>query len=91
MYVYDNSGYYSCGDWWDNEKIVKKLKLELNRANIDSSTTSNRNGSATLTTNPGRMQTEAQAITVINSLIKRNKLSKGQFKIVVDKETDEEE
>jgi len=78
------------GTGGDNERIVKKLKLELNRANIDASTTRNRNGSATLTANPGRMQTEAQAITVINSLIKRNKLSKGQFKLVIE-ENDEEE
>ena len=92
----------TAGTGGDNEKIVKKIKLALNRANIAASTRRNRNGSATLRTDPGRtqrtdrsrMHTEAQALAVINSLIKSHKLSKGQFKVVIEeeeKENDEEE
>ena len=77
------------GTGGDNERIVKKLKRALRRANIGASTKRNRNRSATLITNPGRMQTEAQAIVMINELIKTEKLSKGQFELVI--ENDEEE
>ena len=84
----------TAGTGGDNEKIVKKIKLALNRANIAASTRRNRNGSATLRTDRGRMHTEAQALAVINSLIKSHKLSKGQFKVEIEeeeKENDEEE
>ena len=81
------------GTGGDNEKIVKKLKLELNRANIDSSTTRNRNGSATLITNPSRMRTHAQAETIINSFTTRHRprIASGQVKLVVTRENNEEE
>ena len=73
------------GTGGDNEKIVKKLRLELNRANIDSSYTRNRNGSATLSTNPIRMRTHAQAETIINSFIPRQRprIAPGQVKLIV--------
>ncbi len=82
----------AAGTAGDNKKIVRKLELKLNRAKINSSTTSNRNGSATITVKP-RMVYHAQAETMVNSFItsQRPKISKGQVKIIVDKETDEEE
>ncbi len=80
------------GTGGDNERIIKKLKLKLNRAKIAATTTRNRNGSATLatkddldTTATNRMRTHAQAETIITSFIPRQRprITKGQVKLIV--------
>jgi len=84
----------TAGTSGDNRKMARKLERELNRANIGSSTTVSRGGSVTLTTNTSRMQTEAQAMTMINSFITRSGLAAGQYKIgqsKSDTNADEEE